>query len=258
MAKRRKKLRLTKRDFQVLRDAHALGLVVPEFLAPYRFADRSPSAVKSTLRRLYGRPPQYLYLRPEPLDGRRVYYRLTSRGAALIGAPASAARRRGRQSLIGHYGLAWLICCHRPHERALLDPAALAQLLDATGRLPKSGFYIDSPPSQTSRLGLAVVDHGADVRRLVRKTAKLLLRLIRHRPTGPYLATGKFTLTLLTIDERKRLELAAGLRVRLRRQLAAPLWKLGVDARRGLPFQVDLFVVPGLDRLTFPAGDSHD
>jgi len=251
MAKRPKKLRLTKRDYNVLRDANTFGLVVPELIAPYRFAGKSPEAIKSTLRRLYGWPPHFLYLRPEPLDARRVYYRLTSRGVTLIGASRSAARRRGRQSLIGRYAVAWFICCHRPHERTLLDRAGLKQLLVKPGRLPRAGFYLDESRPNQLGLGFALVDHGTHVIRMVRKAARLMQRFVESPAIRDFVVAGKFTLSVLTAGDQKRQELETGLHKRLPRQLSVPCWRLGIDVRRQLPFRVEVLVVPTLDHLIF-------
>jgi len=245
MPKPSKKTRLTRRDLDVLRDAHTFGLVVPELIAPYRFAGKSSAAVTSTLRRLYGQPPRYLYLRPEPLDARRVYYRLTPRGARIIGVSRSATLRPGKQSLIRRFALCWFICSHEPHQRTLLDRAAVMQLLVNPDRLPKHGFYFHQTEDSTSRLGLAIVDHGAHPARLVRKTVKIAERLIRTPATREFVLARRLTLTLLTFDERKREELAQTLHRRLHRQLRTLLWKHGVDARLQLPFVIETYTVPG-------------
>ena len=115
--KKKRKLRLTKRDYAILRDGQRYGLIIPEFLHVHRFADKNRDAMKSTLRRLYGRPPHYLYLRPESLDDRRVYYRLTSRGCRLIGASRDAARPFGRFAVAQRYAVLWFICVGRPGAR---------------------------------------------------------------------------------------------------------------------------------------------
>ncbi len=246
MPKPNKKPRLTRRDLDVLRDAHAFGLVVPELIAPYRFAGKSSAAVTSTLRRLYGRPPRYLYLRPEPLDDRRVYYRLTPRGARAIGVSRSAILRPGKQSLVRRYALCWFACSLEPHQRTLLDHAAVLQLLVEPGRIPKHGFYLQKTEGEPSRLGLAIVDHGALPMRLVRKTVKIAERLIQTPATREFVLARRLTLSLLTFDERKREELDQALRRRLRRQLRTLLWQHGIDARLQLPFVIETYTVPGL------------
>lgn len=246
MPNRLKKTRLTRRDLDVLRDAQMFGLIVPELIAPYRFADKAPDAVTSTLRRLYGRPPRFLYLRPEPLDDRRVYYRLTPRGARVIGASRSATLRHGKQSLLRRYALAWLVCCDKPHERVLLDREAVVQLLVSAGRMPKHGFYLQNVDGQRSRLGLAIVDHGAHPARLVRKSVSVAERLIGNPATREFVLARSFTLTLLTFDEGKREELDRAVRRRLHRQLRTPLWRYGIDVRTQFPLAIETYTVPGL------------
>lgn len=240
-----KRLRLTRRDLDVLSDAARFGLVVPELIRPYRFAGKSPSAVTSTLRRLYGSPPRYLYLRPEPLDDRRVYYRLTGRGARLIGAPRRATNRPGRQSLPRRYAIQWLIASHRPATRTLLDRQAVARLLRNPGRIPKHGFY--SEQAADNRLGLAVVDHGTEPQRLVRKAASQAERLLENTATREFFLAGRLTLAVLTFDEAKRAQVDTWLRRRLAKQLQMPLFRLGVSGAS--PLKVESYTVPGLSPL---------
>jgi len=240
-----KRLRLTKRDLDVLNDAARFGLVVPELILPYRFAGKSPAAVTSTLRRLYGRPPRYLYLRPEPLDDHRVYYRLTARGARVIGAPRRATTRPGRQSLPRRYAIQWLIASHRPHVRTLLDREAIDRLLVSPGRITRQGFYTEQ--AKQPRLGLAIVDHGTDPRRLVRKVATQAEKLLDNQATREFLLAGRLTLTLLTFDEAKRVQVDRLVRRRLAKQLRMPLFQLGV--RGASPLLLESYTVPGLSPL---------
>ena len=133
MAHKKKKIRLTRRDYAILRDARDYGLVVPEFLLAQRFPGRQLDAVKSTLRRLYGRGPNYLYLRPERLDTKRVYYRLTSRGCRLIGASRDASRPFGRKAVALRYATLWFICVEKPKTRRLVDPREFSQIFPGDG-----------------------------------------------------------------------------------------------------------------------------
>lgn len=235
-----KKLRLTKRDYSVLRDAQDFGLIVPELIAPYRFAGKGPAAVTSTLRRLYGEPPHYRYLRPEPLDARRTYYRLTARGAKVIGADRTTLRRLGSQSLARRYALAWLLCVERPHRRRLLDRGSLEELLPEIGRAPKQGYYLEE--GEPTRVGHSLVDLGADPVRIVRRALRVAERLVGHPATAPLVAKGRLTLAVLTFDERKRETLDEAIRLRFARQLRASLWHLGREARVSL----ETYCVPGL------------
>ncbi len=246
MSKRPKKPRLTRRDLDVLRDAATFGLIVPELIAPYRFAGKAPAAVTSTLRRLYGRPPSYLYLRPEPLDDRRVYYRLTPRGARVAEASRSATLRLGKQSLLRRYALAWLICVHEPHRRVLLDRDDAMQLLANASNLPKHGFYLRKQEQTGPRLGLAIVDHGAHPSRIVRKVIRTAERLLSNASSRDLIAADRMTITLLTFNELKREELHKSIRRRMSRQLPALLCQYGLSPNVTNRLQLEAHVVPGL------------
>ena len=246
MSKPLKKPRLTRRDLDVLRDAGTFGLIVPELIAPYRFAGKAPAAVTSTLRRLYGRPPAYLYLRPEPLDDRRVYYRLTPRGARVAEAPRSTTLRLGKQSLLRRYAMAWFICVLEPHRRELLDQQDVSQLLAGASDLPKHGFYLHQIQGAASRLGLAIVDHGAHPSRVVRKVLRTTERLIRNPATRDFIVADRMTIALLTFNELKREELARSIRKRMTRQLPALFCQFGLSPHTAHRLQLETFVVPGL------------
>lgn len=249
MAKHPQRLRLTKRDLDVLRDAAAFGLITPELITPYRFPGRSTEAAKSTIRRLQGRPPDYLYLKPEPLDCSRVYCQLTGRGARLIGAPRNVTRPLGRQAVMTRYALAWLVCCEKPHKRSLLDVKLRAELFGKAGRLPKIGFYLDQTLGDQLSLGFAIVDHGAHAQRVARKAVRTAARFVASPVTRDFLLTGKFTLCVLTQNNNKRDEIVSGVRQRLERQLATAWWRLGVARSRAPRLRTEVLVVPSLERL---------
>ncbi len=246
MSKRPKKPRLTRRDLDVLRDAAVFGLIVPELIAPYRFAGKAPAAVTSTLRRLYGRPPHYLYLRPEPLDERRVYYRLTPRGARVAEASRSATLRLGKQSLLRRYALAWMICALEPHQRVLLDREDAAQLLAGAGHLPKHGFYLHKQDQKGPRLGLAMVDHGAHPARIVRKVLRTAERLLSNASSRDLIVADRMTISVLTFDELKREELLMSIRRRMSRQLPVMLCQHGLTPNVVNLLRLETHVVPGL------------
>jgi hypothetical protein len=247
MVRRKRKVRLTKRDYAILRDAEKYGLVVPEFLHAQRFADKQPAAVKSTLRRLYGRPPRYLYLRPESLDAHRVYYRLTSRGCRLLGVSRDASRALGRKAIVDRYAALWFICAEHSGQRTLFDPRQFPeQFSHIRKRLPRKRFYIEQSSDGTMQLGYFVVDFRTDIRRLVRQCCQVMRSFIEHGWFNDYLVSGRFGFTVLTFNEGKAKEIERLLRIAFRKQLSRPLQTLGVRNRL-LPIQV--LVVPGMDSL---------
>ena len=246
MGKRTRKVRLTKRDYAILRDAHTYGLVVPEFLHAQRFADKQPAAVKSTLRRLYGRPPRYLYLCPEPLDTHRVYYRLTSRGCRLLGASPDASRKRGRKAIAARYAMLWFICVDKPQARNLFDPRMFPeQFSHIRERLPKKQFFIEQSSDGTMQLGYFLIDFRTDIRRLVRQSCQIMQRFLERGWFNDYLVANRFAFAVLTYDEGKAQEIERTLRSALRHRLSRPLQALGVSALPPLP----VLVVPGMHSL---------
>ena len=246
MNRRNRKVRLTKRDYAILRDAQTYGLVVPEFLHAHRFADKQPAAVKSTLRRLYGRPPRYLYLRPEPLDTQRVYYQLTSRGCRLLGASPDASRKRGRKAIAARYATLWFICVDKPRARNLFDPRMFPeQFSHIRERLPKKQFFIEQSPAGTMQLGYFLIDFRTDIRRLARQSCQVMQRFLERGWFNDYLVANRFAFAVLTYDEGKAKEIERTLRTALRRRLSRPLQALGVTT---LP-SLGVIVVPGMRSL---------
>ena len=248
--KKKRKLRLTKRDYAILRDAERYGLIVPEFLHEQRFAEKQRDAVKSTLRRLYGRPPQFLYLRPEPLDEKRVYYRLTRRGCRLIGASRDAARPFGRFAVAQRYAILWFIGVDRPGARRLLDPRQFPQQFGSLHqRLPKKRFFLEESATGSMCVGYFLIDLRTDVRRLVRQSWQLLRRFVERGWFRDYFVAQRFVFRVLTYDPLKARELDSRLRSALRQQLARPLQSLGLRGRVDELIDLQVLVVPGMDHL---------
>ena len=248
MAKKQSKPRLTKRDYAILKDAAQFGMVVPEILHAQRFAGKKLAAVISTLRRLYGRPPNYLYLRPEKLDTNRVYYQLTNRGCNLIGHSRDASRPFGRHAVASRYATLWFICADQPNGRNRFDPRAFpTQFPNVRGRLPKQNFYIEQ--SEVSmKLGYFITDMRTDMRRLVRNSCCLMRKFIDNGWFNDYLVTHRFAFNVLTFNAAKAEEIQRKLNQEFAEQLARPLQAIGVpDGQHAFAAQV--VTVPGLDTL---------
>jgi hypothetical protein len=238
--------RLTKRDRQALQDAALFRMITRESVQASSLAGSDMNAVQSMLRRLYGRPPHYLYLRPEDLDGKRVYYRLTGRGARLIGASKDSARRLGVKAKIRRYALLWFIRVHRPGKRTLFNPRDFPQKFNLHGqRLMRQQFYIEEVSPTNVRLGYLVIDHGADPRRLIRQAGDTMARFFKHGWFDAYIRAGAFVLAVLTIEEKCD-ELDRLIRAVLANQLRVPIRQLGFSSDHGLPFVVEVVAVPGL------------
>lgn len=247
---KKRKVRLTKRDYAILRDAQEYGLIVPEFLHAQRFAGKERDAVKSTLRRLYGRPPHHLYLRPEPLDDKRVYYRLTSKGCRLIGASRDSARPFGRFAVAQRYAIVWFILVDRPGKRQLFEPTRFPdQFGNLRGRLPKRRFFLEEGTDSAMRVGYFLVDLRTDVRRLVRQSWQGLGRFLERGWFNKHLLTRRFVFRVLTYDEQKAGELDKLLRTTLRRRLGKPFLAIGVRGPADEVVDLQVLLVPGMDQL---------
>jgi hypothetical protein len=248
--KRSSKIRLTDRDRRILKHVERQRMTTVEAVQALFFPDRGRDAAKSTLRRLYGTAPDYRYLAPEPLDARRVYYRLTARGAGVIGAPAAAARPLGLQARLERYALLWFFCIDRAGQRTLFHPRKFPEQFPLQGdRLPRKNFYVEDGRAGEIRLGYVIVDHRADGRRLVRKAAATLARFLERGWFDDYIRARAFALTVLTATAEKQQSLVRGLERRLPEFLRPHLVRLGLPAGGPLPVDIQVHTVPGLAAL---------
>ena len=169
MSKRSKKSRLSAREQQILHLAKN-GMATVEIVHRCFYPEADVEAVRSALRRMVelGR------LKTEPLDTRRGYYRLTSRGARLIGVSRRSAQPLKRQGKIQRYAVSWFVHADQPGQRVLLNPADYPERFPVGGhRLPRCPFFLDRS-QQPCRMGFILVDHNAHYRRMGRKVVKIL------------------------------------------------------------------------------------
>jgi len=255
--KRTSTIRVTDRDRRILKHVQRQRMTTVDAVQALFFADKTRDAAKSTLRRLYGTPPKYRYLQPEPLDARRVYYRLTPAGARLIGATKDAARPLGLQARVQRYALLWFFCIDDSQKRSAFHLRKFPEQFPLKGeRLPQQTFYIEEDDNGAVRLGYTLVDHRADSRRLIRKAGTTLQRFLRRGWFDDYLRAGAFALTVLTATDEKRHALERGLRRRLPGVLRPHLQQLGLPAGDELPLELAVRVVPALaDVLPGTAGE---
>ncbi len=248
------------------------------------FAGKTRAAVKSAVRRLcgtskrYRQPPRrYRYLAPEPLDERRVIYRLTPRATRLLGVSDYLAKPLGLQARIRRYALIWFLCIEgtvdnpqgvwdaerdtddrcptdesaassiAPCRRVPFSPRDFPAQFDvARHHAPRKNFYVEQAAEGRTRIGFIVLDHGRDPRRVYRNASQSLLRFVQRGWLDDFLTAGCFDLTVLTVSEGKRAELELGLDKQLRAVLTSPLRRLGRRPGDPLPFRVRVLVVPGL------------
>lgn len=239
-------VRLSPRDLKILKLTARFGLALFEVIHRLIFPGQHRDAVKSTLRRLCGQGPTYRYLRPEPLDGRRVVYRLTRRGAKLLGAPLHLARPMGPQARIERLAVLLFIHGKEMPQRNLISNQKLRESFNLHGhRLPRQRFFIEEKADQ-HHLGFVVVDHGAHYRRIVRKAVRFLSRFLRHGWFDDYIRNGQFTLTVLTVTELKERALRHELKRHLKEILGRPLAALRPPGADRWPLPVTTVVIPDL------------
>lgn len=239
-------LRLSPRDLRILKFVAAFWLAISDVLARVFFHGLKKDAMKSTLRRLCGKGPTYRLLRPEPLDTHRVAYRLTNRGARLIGASPQHARPLGPQARIERLAVLQFIHAEGEAKRTLISGKKLREHFDLTGhRLPRHRFYLEEE-GESLRLGFLVVDHGAHTKRIVRKSVQVLARFLRHGWFDDYLKNSQFTLTILTVTPGKQRAIRIGLKQQLNEVLGRALGALHPPAKDGFPLPVQIVVVPGI------------
>lgn len=242
-----KMLRLSDRDMDILRLTAKFRMVTQDALHARQFAGKQRDAVKSTLRRLCGDGPQGFLLKSEPLDARRVYYRLTTRATRLLGISEDSARPLGLQARIRRYAVLWFMCIDDSAKR---HPFKLQDFPEyfpvARHRLPRSHFYLEDHPSEETRLGFSVIDTGRHRQRLFRNAASFLNRFIDRGWLDDFIASRCFELSILTLTEPGRSAIELELPRYLRRTMGPRLEHLGNAHNGPLPFSIRVCVVPGL------------
>lgn len=240
-------IRLGPRDRAILRHVARFRMTTIDALHRTFFAGKRRDAVKSTVRRLCGRARRDGYLHAEPLDARRVYYRLTSRATNLLGLGKDHARPLGLQARIRRYAVLWLLCIEESADRVPMTPRDFPEQFGVAGhRLPRAHFYIEERHGGETRLGYAVVDHGRHPRRIYRNVARTLQRFLRHGWLDEFIAAGAFDVAVLTVSEPKRRSLQRGLEPYLRKVLEPDLSRFGFRRGDPLPLMLSVRVVPGL------------
>jgi hypothetical protein len=238
------RVEVTPRDRLLLEQAHT-DLLTVESAHRHHFSGQNVGAVHSTLRRLYGKPPKYGLLRPYPLDSRRKYYRLTQRGARLLGVSRHHTRPLNQQGKVQRYTLSWLMHIDSQGERTHFSPRDHPDkfhLLE--NRFPHHPFFIEERDGAV-RLGCVIVDHNALPQNAARKTVQALQRFLLHGWFDVYIKAGLFSVHLMTFDEQRRRTLRRLLALMMRDRLNVPLARLGTD----VPLDVQVRHVPGMKQL---------
>lgn len=237
-----RRLRLSVRDKLILQHVSRHGLTTSEALHARFFAEQSQEAVKSTLKRLCGGSPSQAVLSPEPLDGRRVCYRLTVQGAHTLGERRFRVRPLGNRAKAERYAVLWFICIDQPGTRSLLNPREFPdQFPLGPQRLPRAHFYLEQTPAGRAELGYLLVDYQSDPRRIVRRATDTIDRFLEQGWFDQFLSGSAFKLMLLSTSAGR----ARDLQQQIQRH-----WRAVFRHAAHLP-QLAAVTVPGLaDLLT--------
>ncbi len=251
MSKTPLRLRVSRRDLDILTFLRTERGATAEVLHRRFFPSNKRDALKSTIRRLSGDKNSPPLVASRPLDDRRVYYQVTPDGAGLIGKRSDAPDPLGPSAKTRIYAESWYLYVQRPGKRTrllLTDLREEFQLVDQ--RLPKHAFYLDESRREP-RLGVILVDHKASVQHTVTKTVDAIARIL-HRGVFPqFIRQGRFVVTVLTATRGAKDEIDVSLQPAIIDRLAGELLRIVGSAPDEFPVKFDISVVPGLlDLLT--------
>jgi hypothetical protein len=240
------RLRITKRDQEMLMFLSIEGGATAEVLHRRFFPSNKRDALKSTIRRLSDGKNSAPLVVSEPLDERRVYYRLTHEGARLIGAKASVVQALGPITRIRVYAESWYLYVQRPGRRTRLPLGDLREELHLVGqRLPKRSFYFDETRKEP-RLGIILVDHKASVGHTITKTVDAVARILRRGIFAQFIRQERFVVTVLTATNGAKNAIDAALQPAIIDHLGGELLRLVAASPPRFPLRFDVSVVPGL------------
>ena len=238
------RIRLGDRDLAILRFLGEQRMSWLEAIHGRFYSDRTIEAARSTMRRLCGRAPNYRFVRIDRLDGNRNFFRLTRRGAKLIGAPDAATMPLGTTALLRRYALQWFLDVDGRDTRWHCDPRDYPDLFAIEGqRLPRANFYLEETPSGTL-LGFAVEDYGTDSRRVSRRAVELLERFLEQRWFDELFAARRFAVTFLVATPEKSVAIEHHFGRDSQRRLASLMRQIPSSTTAAVV--TDYLVIPGL------------
>lgn len=201
--KQQPRIRLGERDLAILRYLAEQHTTWFEAIHGRFYAGRSVEATRSTMRRLCGKAPNFRFVRSDQIDGSRSFFRLTPRGAKVVGAPQSVTKELGRTALLRRYSLQWFLELDAKHARWTCHPRDYPDLFPIQGqRLPRGNFYFEET-ERGNMLGFAVEDYGADPRRIARRAVDTVERFLKQHWFDDLMVAGRFGLTFLVATESK-------------------------------------------------------
>jgi DNA-binding MarR family transcriptional regulator len=207
--------------------------------------NRDIEAVRSAVRRMVNLG----YVQAEPLDTRRVYYRLTPLGARLIAASHKYAQPLKIQGKIQRYAVSWFIHADHPGQRAVLNPTNYPDQFPVTGhRLPRCPFFLDRADGHMN-LGIILVDHNAHHRRMSHKTVRLLRRFLRHGWFDSFIRQDAFVVAILTFAAHRSRTFQQHVPQAITDHLGDRLSQVRLGTGGAMPPSVQVHIIPGLDAI---------
>jgi hypothetical protein len=238
------RIRLGDRDLAILRFIGEQRTSWLDAIHGRFYDDRSIEAARSTMRRLCGRAPNYRFVRIDQLDGNRNFFRLTARGAKIIGATKGATAPLGRTALLRRYALQWYLEVDGKESRWHCNPRDYPDLFPIKGqRLPRANFFLEETPDGTM-LGFAIEDYGSDTRRVSRRSVDLLERFLEQHWFDELFAAQRFGVTFLVATPEKATAIEHQFQRDSRRRLATLLRQ--IPSNTTATILTDYVVVPGL------------
>lgn len=169
---------LTPRDIEILTYVAQQRIATVDDLYKRFFAGQKLAAAKSTLRRLRGRQGGQRYLRPQPIDPKRVGYVLTRRACRTLNVPAKRSRSLGPKATIQQLAVAEYL--RGDATRQVLRGDALRDFLDlGTGRPPRQFFVSEVAPDGV-RLKVVFIHYGGMPRGTAMRIGTALTRLSKQ------------------------------------------------------------------------------
>lgn len=256
MAQQPPRHRVTPREERALEHLKLYRVSTDEVIRRVCAPDLESSGVESFLRRMGAAAGRKPLITRQPLYGRCSGWRLTRAGAKHVGAPREIARPLGPQARMDRLALLWFI--HAPQaDRTLIPSAELRQQFALTAhRLPRQHFYLEENQGVT-QLGFIVVDHGGQVRRVVRKANEVLARFLKHGWFDDLIAAGRFKVTIVTATPSKRGAIERQWQPHLERELRAASRRF-VEPGRPVPLVAEVVCLAALEPLVLAADDAAD
>ena len=117
--------------------------------------------------------------------------------------------------------------------------------------------FLDHTEEKT-RLGIILVDHNAHVRRMSRKTVKVLGRFLHHHWFDSFISQDAFVVAILTFSQDRKRAFDRHVPGAVRKQLGYALARICPDFSSRNPISAQVRVIPGLNSIVTHSSDQRD